>query len=50
MSNNQGVEGSNETNKDVIKLFEKIPQEIVVKQQKVALISGITGQVSMNFQ
>jgi hypothetical protein len=36
---------NDESYKQVIKIFEKIPKEIVVRQQKVALISGITGQV-----
>lgn len=35
---------NDESYKQVIKIFEKIPKEIVVRQQKVALISGITGQ------
>jgi hypothetical protein len=36
---------NDESYKQVIKIFEKIPKEIVVRHQKVALISGITGQV-----
>lgn len=45
---NLNAETTNEDNtyKQVIKIIEKIPKEIIVRQHKVALISGITGQVS----
>ena len=36
---------NDESYKKVMKIFEKIPKDIVVRHQKVALISGITGQV-----
>jgi hypothetical protein len=50
-NNNNQVNGNQEQNGnsngiEPVKFFETIPQEIVSKSVKVALLTGITGQVS----
>ena len=51
MSNNNQANGNEKQNGnsnaiEPVKFFETIPKEIVSKSVKVALLTGITGQVS----